>query len=115
MLLVKFFVEFIHFLTGLPKGAFSSSSDFVDPSTPTFNAMDGRAEQARAFESMEKRIKRPRTDAIAVVLQLLHHGKSEDRLMHRVQEHVNANQSIEELASLICHGDQYTLSEGLSA
>lgn len=115
MLLVKFFVEFIHFLTGLPKGAFSSSSDFIESPAASLNLIKGRAEQARAFKAMEKRIERPRADAIAVVLQLLHHGKSEDRLMHRVQEHVNANQSIEELASLICHEDQYTLSEGLSA
>ena len=112
MLLVKFFVEFIHFVLGFQESAFSGRSDLIEPPSPSLDSIEGRAEKAGAFKSMQQRIEGSRTNPITVVLQFLHHGEPEDRLMYRVQEHVNSNQAVEEFASLICHGHQYTSAKG---
>jgi hypothetical protein len=47
---------------------------------------------------MQKRIKRSRPDPVAVVSQFLHHGESEDRFVRSMNQHMDANQTVEEVS-----------------
>lgn len=53
---------------------------------------------------MEERVEGSRTDAIAVVGQLLHHGEAEDGLVRRVSEHMDADEAEVEFALMLDHG-----------
>jgi hypothetical protein len=108
MLFVQFMVQFIHFLPGFFEGSFSGGCDLVESSPSAFDAIEGRAQQARSFQPVQKRIERAGADAVAVVREFLHHGESEDGLVHGVQQHVDANKTVEEFALLIYHKNKYT-------
>lgn len=108
MLFVQFAVQFIDFFLGSFEGSFSGGSDLVEPSTATVHAIEGRAQHARSLQSMQKRIECARTDAVAVMREFLHHGESEDGLLRSVQQHVDADETVEELALLIYHKNKYT-------
>ncbi len=95
MLFVQFMVQFIHFFFGLFESSFAGGCDLVEPSSAAFNAIEGRAQQARSFQPVQKRIERAGADAIAVMRELLHHGQSEDGLVHGVQQHVDADETVE--------------------
>ena len=103
MLFVQFAVQFIDFFLGSFEGSFSGGGDLVEPSTATVHAIERRAQHARSLQSMQKRIECAGADAIAVMREFLHHGESEDGLLRSVQQHVDANESIEKLAFLVCH------------
>ncbi len=62
---------------------------------------------------MQKRIERAGTDVIPVVLQLLHHCQSKDGLMHSVQQHVNADEAVEEFPLLVRHVNNYNAASSL--
>jgi hypothetical protein len=46
---------------------------------------------------MQQGVHRPRTNAIAMVLEFLDHGQPENRLVRGVYERVNANKACENL------------------
>ena len=52
---------------------------------------------------MQKRVESTRPDAIPVVSQFLHHRLPEDRLMGRVDEHMNPYQAEKEFPLMIRH------------
>ena len=107
MLFVKFVVQLIHFLPGFFEGAFSDGRDSVEPPAPAFNAIERGAQQSRTLQSVEKGIERAGTDAIPMMLELFHHGQPEDRFVNGVQQHVDADEAVEEFALLICHVNKY--------
>lgn len=52
---------------------------------------------------MQKRIERSRTNAISMMLQLLHHGQSKDWLMGGMHKHMNPYEPEEEFPLLFQH------------
>ena len=108
MLFVQFAVQFIDFFFSSFEGSFSGGRDLVEPSTVTVDAIECRAQHARSLQSMQKGIECAGADAVAVMREFLHHGESEDGLLRSVQQHVDADETVEELALLIYHKDKYT-------
>ena len=107
MRLVEFVAELVDLLT-CPQQRFSSrGSNPVHPPAVSCVLMHG-LQQPRAFQSMQQRVKRARPDAIAVMRELFHHRKAKDRLLARVQQHVNANQAVEEFALVMHDKTHYT-------
>jgi hypothetical protein len=52
---------------------------------------------------MQERVERSRADTIPMMCQFLHHGQSEDWLLGSVYEHVNANESREQIPLMPLH------------
>jgi len=52
---------------------------------------------------MQEWVEGPRTNAIPMMLQLVHHGQSKDWLMGRMHQHMNPNESEEEFPLLFQH------------
>ena len=52
---------------------------------------------------MEKRVESSRTDAVAVVGELVHHGEAEDGLVRDVGQHVDADEAEVEFALMLQH------------
>lgn len=52
---------------------------------------------------MEKRVESSRTDAVAVVGELVHHGEAEDGLVRGVGQHVDADEAEVEFALMLQH------------
>src|SRR5579863_3011938 len=57
-----------------------------------------RSQVPLLFEALEKRIQAPRTDAVSVTRQLLDHSQTEDRTLHGVVEHMEADQARVQIA-----------------
>ncbi len=57
---------------------------------------------------MKQRIQCARPDAIPMMRQFLHHSQPEDRLVPRMQQHVNANQAVEKFPRMLLHTNHYT-------
>jgi hypothetical protein len=108
MLFVQFAVQFIHFFLGSFEGSFPGGGDFVEPSTATVHPIESGAQHARSLQSMQERIECAGADAVAVMREFLHHGEPEDGLLRSVQQHVDADETVEELALLIYHKNKYT-------
>ena len=50
--------------------------------------IDARLEQTGALQPVKERVKGAGTDAVAVVLEFLHHGEAEDWLVGSMDKHV---------------------------
>ena len=50
---------------------------------------------------MQKRVKRTWTNAISMVLQLVHYGQPKDRLVSSVQQHMDPDMAEEEFSLLL--------------
>lgn len=87
-------MQFIDLDSGFCKSPGSGGGDFVYPPPPAANAIKRRAQQPRPFQPVQQRVQRTRTDAIAVMLQLMHHRKPEDGLVRRMQKHVHTNEPV---------------------
>jgi hypothetical protein len=83
-------------------------SDFVEPASPAFSAIERRSQQACPLQAVQKRVKRSRADPISVVLQFLHHREAKDGLVHRMEQHMDADQPVEEFPLLKGHVNKYT-------
>jgi hypothetical protein len=105
---VKLVVEFIHFFPCLLKSAPAHGSDAVETSSAAIDAIEAGAQKAGAFEAVKQRVQGAWADAITVMLQFLHHGQTKDGLVHRVQQHMDADQAIEKLPFLVSHFNKYT-------
>lgn len=96
-------VQFVHLRLRLFQSFSSRGSNHIQPSRSS-SAVTGKGlKQARALQPMQQRIQCAGPDAVAVVRKLLHHCQPEDRLMTRVQKHVNPNQAVEQLALVPLH------------
>ncbi len=85
MFLVKLFVQFVNFFRGLFESLLSGGGDAVEPGRAP-SCLTGKGfEQASAFHSVKKRIKRAGTNPVAVMREFLHHRQPEDRFVARVQ------------------------------
>lgn len=107
MLLMKFVVQLIDLFPGFFERPFPCRRDPVEASPATLDVFEGRAQQAALLQTVQQRVQCAGADAVAVMLQFLHHRQAENRLMPGVQKHVDANQSIEEFTFLIGHKNHY--------
>jgi hypothetical protein len=108
MLFVEFVVEFIHFGPGLGERAPACRGDLIDAPFASADPIEVGLEQTGLLQSMEEGVKRSRADAIAVMLQLLHHGQTEDWVMRRMDQHVDPNEPVIKFALMIDHRIDYT-------
>ncbi len=81
----------------------STCGDLIHPSPAPPNVLQFGAEESAAFQPVEERIERSRPDVVSVVLQLLHHGQPENRLVNRVQEHVDPYKAEKEFPLMWWH------------
>jgi hypothetical protein len=103
MFFVKFVVQFIDLHPGPVQSSLAGRCDLVDPSMMSSNILEDRFQETAAFQTMEQGVERPRADAIPVMGQFLHHRRAEDRLLRRVQEHMNPYQPEKELSLVTRH------------
>ncbi len=66
-------------------------------------------QQACALQPVQQRVQRPRSDAITMMRELLHHRQTKNRFLPRVAENMDANQAIKKFALVIVHKNQYTV------
>ncbi len=78
---MQFFVEFIDLGFRRSQGLLTRRSDLVNPPPSSSHILEGRFQQTGALQTVQKRIKSPRTNAISVMLQFLHHREAEDWLV----------------------------------
>ena len=104
---VQLVVQLVHFLFGSGERPAASRRDPIEaPAIPC--GILRRLEQPGALQSVQQRIESPRSDAVSVMRELLHHRQAEDRPLRRMHENVNANQSVKKLAPMVLHRNQYT-------
>ena len=103
VLFMEFVVELIDFDGGFGESSLASRRDSIDSAPTSSGVVRSRFEEAGALKPMKQRVERAGTDAVAVMLQFFHHAETEDRLLRGVQQHMNANQAVEEFASMIRH------------
>src|SRR5579875_1000976 len=108
MRFVQLAVQLVDFLTGLAERPPARRSDPVDAPSAPRRGIHRRFQQSGPLHSVQHWIERTRTDAIAVMRQLRHHLHAEDRLLGRMQQHVNADQPIIEFAPMVRHRNEYS-------
>lgn len=74
--------------------------DFVKSASPSRNVPQLRFEQPITLHSVEEWIERSGADAIAMMLQLLHHGEPEQEFVLGVDQNVDANQTCKDFPLL---------------
>ena len=94
MFLMKLVVQFIHLGTNLFQGPFAGGRDFVNPAPAPAHGIERGPQQTRALQPMQQRIESAWPDPVTVVPELLHHAQPEDRLLHRMREHMDADQPV---------------------
>ena len=103
MLFVKLLVQFVDLLGGFCQSPASGGGDLVDaPPSACDSAVRG-LQQTAALQLMQERIEGSGANAVSVMRQFLHHGQTEDRLVSRMHQHVNADQAEVEIALTIGH------------
>jgi len=90
-------MQFVNLQFGLFQSPPSRCGDPVYPSPSTRDVLQLRLQQAAALHSVQQWVQRPRSNEIAMVLQLLHHRQSKYRLVSSVHEHVDANETVKKL------------------
>lgn len=78
---MQFVVEFVDFGFDFVESLSAGGRDAVEAATVAANFIQAGLEQAGALQSVKQRVKGAGTDAVAVMLQFLHHGQAEDRLV----------------------------------
>jgi hypothetical protein len=104
MRFVQFAVQFVDFFP-CPAQRFSPGGRDPVHSPAVSRASMHRFKQACPFQSVQQWVKRARSNAIAVMPKFLHHREAKDRLLTRVQQHVNANETVEEFALGFLHSN----------
>lgn len=108
MLFVQFVVELDHFGSRLFERTPAACRNPVKPSPAPTACIELRFQQSGTLQAMQQRVKRSRPDAIAMVLQFLHHSQPEDGLLRRMEQHMDSNQSEKEFPSVFRHRIHYT-------
>lgn len=103
MRFVQLMMKLIDHDSGFIQNLSSFRCDPVDSSTSSGYAFQIRFEQASSLHSVQERIQCPRPDAVSMMLELFHHGKSEDLLLRGVNQYVDANESGKEFALVFGH------------
>ena len=106
MLFVQLMMQLVDHDPGLSQGLSACRRDPIYPSSPPGYVSEIRLKQASAFHSVKERIKRSRSNSIAVMFKFFHHGKTKDRLMRSMDEDVDANESGKELPLLCSHNQR---------
>jgi hypothetical protein len=96
MLLMKFLVQFVDLYHCLSECLFACFGQLVDPAPAAANVSQLGDQKSIAFHTVQERIDGSGSNAVAVVLQFLHHGQTKYRFMSRMNEHMDANQSRKE-------------------
>ena len=84
MRLVQLVMQLIHLRLRLRKSAPAGRGNSIHAPF-AFNIAVEHLQQPSLLHPMQKRIKRAGSDSVTVVPQLIHHSKSKDRLMRRMQ------------------------------
>jgi hypothetical protein len=100
---VQFFVEFIDFGFRRSQGLLTRRRDLVNPPPSSSHILKGRFQQSGALQTVQKRIKSSRTNAISVMLQFLHHRQTEDWLVIGMKKHMDPNQSEKKFSLVARH------------
>jgi hypothetical protein len=100
---VQLVVQLVDLRPGFLQYLPARASNPVNPPPAPRNFAEYGFQQARALQPVKQRVQRPRADAIAVMLELLHHPQPEDRLVGGVQQHVDANETVKKRSPLIPH------------
>jgi hypothetical protein len=103
MFFVKLVVQLVNLRSGLVQSLPAGRRDLVDPATVPSNILEDRLQEAAAFQAVQKGIEGSRSDAIAVMRQLLHHRKAEDGLLGRMDEYMNPYQAEKEFSLVTGH------------
>jgi hypothetical protein len=84
-------MQFVNFYFGLLEAFPASRCDRINSPPTSANIFQLRPKKSAALQSVQERIEGPRTDAVPVMPQLLHHGQSEDRLVGSMNQDVYPN------------------------
>lgn len=98
---VKFMVEFVYLYSCLFQSLFACFGQFVDSTSASANVPQLRDKKPVALHAVQEWVERSWPNAIAMMLQLFHHGETKQRLMSCVNQHVDTNQTCEDF-SLMC-------------
>jgi hypothetical protein len=109
MLFMKFVVQFVNLCSGLVQSFFAHSCDFVDSATVPPNILENGLQQTAAFQAMQQGVESPRSDAIPVVRQLLHHRKPKDGLVGHMDEYMNPYEAEKEFPLVTGHSSTIPL------
>jgi len=91
-------MQFVDFYPGIVEGSPARGRDCVDPSASSFDILELGLQQTPALHAVQERVERSRTDAIAVLIQFVHHGEAEDGFMESVHEHMNPDEAGKQIA-----------------
>jgi hypothetical protein len=100
---MKFMVQFINFCLGLVQGLLANRCDPVDPSLTASYILQNRLQQPTTLQTMQEGVERSWTNAISVMLQLVHHRQPKDRLVRSMYQHVNSYEPEKQLPLLFQH------------
>lgn len=101
-------VELIDFFLSSLQCLAAGGGDAVDAPLAALRDLMAGFQQPCTLKPMEQRIESSGTDAIAVVRQFVHDFEPEDRLLGGVQQHVDANQAMIQVAPKVPHTHHYT-------
>lgn len=104
---MKFAVQLVNLGPRFCQRVSTGKRNPVDP--PAFSrASWSGLKQPRALQPVKKRVKRPGSNAIAMLPQLLHHCQTENGFMRGVEKHMDANQAVKEFPLVTVHRNHYT-------
>ena len=101
--LVELVVKLVDLGAGEGEGFSAGGGHGVDAAAPAGDVAERGFEEAGVLEAVEERVESSGADAIAVVSKLLHHGETEDGLVRRVGEHVDADEAEVKFALVFQH------------
>lgn len=105
---MQLMVQLVDLHSRLPQGFPSRRRDAIEASRAAAGLTRQCSKQAGALHPVEQRVQRARPNAVAMMRELFHHRQAEDRLMARVQQHVNADQAVKQFALVTFHWRHYT-------
>lgn len=106
---VEFVVQLVYFYPGVIEGTPARRRDRIDPSAAPIDILELRLQQTSALHAVQERVEGSRADTITVMVQFVHHGEAEDRLVKSVHEHMNPDEAGKQIA-LMCRLCQWNSS-----
>lgn len=89
-------MQLINLVSGLRESFLAGFGQLVNPSPSTSYLLGFRGQQPISLHPMKQRIQRSRTNFVSVVCKLFHHGQTKQRLLCSMNQHMDANESVEE-------------------
>jgi hypothetical protein len=100
---VQLVVQLIDLRPRMLESLSALSGHSVHAASASLDDLEHRTQQASTFHTVQERVQRAGTDPISVVPELLHHRESEDILVSCVNEHMNPNETGEQLSLMLDH------------